>query len=388
MAAHRSEAYDEGLAPLNEALGAVRFLESEAEVREWTRFDDDVYGPGVITYDLLLGWWTSYKKGAIGLFNDSRIDAILAIWPLRKLALQHIVRGLKQEKEIRPTDVLSESHSRKCRTWYLSGFAVRANLRSTKGVITFLRVAIETWQSDTPLQFPLDLCAFGYSTRGENFLRRFGFSLQTPASGEEAWPVYLLHIPNRRWLQQRLSRIKLEQRNAKTKKQDAFDLERFSELIQNTVPDCDPIITTYFRESIAAFKVGLLRCSAFLLGAASETAITLLINSYATAIIDKQHSQRFLERTNNKVISKKFQEFMQSYKSCKTHPSDPKLLSDSMSMTYLFDRYRTTRNEVGHPAVLAEIDREDLLADMANFTRYLKTIYALINFFKSHPVTV
>ncbi len=39
MGAHPSEAHDRGVARLIEALDGVRFLENDAEVREWTRFD-------------------------------------------------------------------------------------------------------------------------------------------------------------------------------------------------------------------------------------------------------------------------------------------------------------------------------------------------------------
>ena len=108
---------------------SVRFLEDASEVRKWVEFDDEVYGPGVITYELLHGWWSIYKKGAIGLFRDDRIDAIFAIWPLKGLAFRQLLTGRKHEKDIGPGDVRSERQAKNCRTWYISGFAARATLR-------------------------------------------------------------------------------------------------------------------------------------------------------------------------------------------------------------------------------------------------------------------
>jgi len=395
MATHGTQAYNHTVTRLSEALmsqGEVRFLEDDDEVRAWVRFDDDVYGPGVISYELLLGWWSSYRKGAIALFNDNRIDAIFAVWPLKSVTFRQILRGSRREKDIGPSDVVSKAQSKRCRTWYLSGFAVRKTC-SIDDMVGFLRKAIGTWITDASPHFPLELCAFGFSPQGENLLKRFGFSLYKSASGEETWPVYLARIASRRWLQGRLSRIKAFQQKTKGRRTEGksphINIGGLADSIQESLPNCDSIIITYFRESIDAFKASSLRCSAFLLGAASERAISLLIDSYAEAFLDEKHRQRFEDRTTkNKVISKRFEEFMQSYKSCKTHPEDPKLLHESLNLRYTFDRYRVTRNEVGHPAVIAKLDKEDLLIDLAKFVSYLKTIYGLIAFFKSHRVEV
>jgi hypothetical protein len=75
--------------------GTVRFLENESDVHQWVSFDDEVYAPGLVTYPLLSGWWRRYKNGAIALFRNEQIDAILAIWPLTELAFEQVVKGEK-----------------------------------------------------------------------------------------------------------------------------------------------------------------------------------------------------------------------------------------------------------------------------------------------------
>ena len=178
-------------------------------MHEWVNFDNEVYKPGVITYKLLRGWWSKYNKGAIGLFKNNRIDAIFAIWPIKRETFKEILAGRKFEKQIGPRDILAEPQSKRCRTWYVSGFAVRQNLRSTLEVGRFLRKAIEKWKSNESLSFPLELCAFGYSPEGERSLRRFGFCSQTLASKKGIWPVFRVRIVDRQALQKSLSRIKI-----------------------------------------------------------------------------------------------------------------------------------------------------------------------------------
>jgi hypothetical protein len=169
-----------------------------------------------------------------------------------------------------------------------------------------------------------------------------------------------------------------------------FEIERFPELLQDRIPSCDLVIVGFIREAKDALKSNLLLSSAFLLGAASEKAIYLLIDTYTDAIRDQKHRQAFKERAGkNKMISKKFDEFMQSYKSCKTQPTDPKLLHDSFTvLTSLFTFYRLTRNEVGHPEIVPNLDKGVILANMAQFIHYLDTVYGLIHFFKNNPVEV
>jgi hypothetical protein len=186
---------------------SVRFLKRD-EVRQWVNFDNEVYGPGVITYELLWGWWSKYHEGAIGLFKNNRIYAILAIWPLKSETFNQILTGTKNEKEIGPDDILAKRQSKGCQTWYISGFAVRQNLRSTDEVGRFVHKAMEKWKSNVFLSFPLELCAFGYSVLGERSLRRFGFHLKKLASEKVTWPVCYSWIADREALQHFLSRMR------------------------------------------------------------------------------------------------------------------------------------------------------------------------------------
>jgi hypothetical protein len=169
-----------------------------------------------------------------------------------------------------------------------------------------------------------------------------------------------------------------------------FEIERFPELIQERIPECDPVTVAFIREAKDALKANLLLSSAFLLGAASEKATYLLVDAYAEAIRDEKYRRAFKERSSkSKAISKKFEEFMQSYKSCQTRPKDQRLLQDSDTvLTSMFTFYRLSRNEVGHPEIVPNLAKGVVLANMGQFIHYLDTVYGLIAFFKENPVVI
>jgi hypothetical protein len=169
-----------------------------------------------------------------------------------------------------------------------------------------------------------------------------------------------------------------------------LDLERLPEILREKIPACDPVIYEFVCEAKKALKADLLLSSAFLVGAASEKAIYLLVDAYTDAIKEAANREKFIHRTSkSKVISARFEEFMTSYKSCKTKPSDPILLNDSFTiLNSLFTFYRLTRNSVGHPQVVPSLDKGILLANIGQIIHYLETVYGLIEFFKANPVEV
>jgi hypothetical protein len=169
-----------------------------------------------------------------------------------------------------------------------------------------------------------------------------------------------------------------------------FDIEKFPELLTKHIPDCDPVICEFVREAIAALRHELLLASAFLIGAASEKAICLLVESYAAAISDPKHKEAFQQRIcKTRMISKKYDEFLSSFKSCKTQPTEPALKNDSYTiLTSLFTFYRLTRNEVGHPEIVPNLEKGILIANLAQFIKYLETVYGLMRFFYTHPIDI
>ncbi len=168
-----------------------------------------------------------------------------------------------------------------------------------------------------------------------------------------------------------------------------FEIEKFPQTIQERVPACDPVIVYFIEEGIRCVKADALLGCAFMLGAASEKAINLLIQSFAEAIKDETNRQKFLSRVNNRMISVRYDEFERSFKSCKSKPTDPVLAQDLETVIGLMFHFcRITRNEVGHPQIVPDLAKGVLLANLGHFVQYIERIYKLIDYFKVNEVVL
>lgn len=166
-----------------------------------------------------------------------------------------------------------------------------------------------------------------------------------------------------------------------------FEIDRFPEAIRERVPDCDPVIIRFVEEAITCFRADALLAAAFMLGAASERAINLLIHSYADSISDETNKERFQSRINGRMISKKYDEFERSFGSCKSRPTDGVLSQDiDVVIGTVFQFGRITRNEIGHPQIVPDLDKGVLLANLGNFVTYIGRVYGLMKHFKDNGV--
>jgi len=168
-----------------------------------------------------------------------------------------------------------------------------------------------------------------------------------------------------------------------------FEIEKFPDTIRERVPDCDPVIVRFVEEAITCYRADALLGTAFMLGAASERAINLLIHTYAEAITDPTNREKFTGRISGKMISRKFEEFQKSYAGCKNRPTDLVLSQDlDVVIGTIFQFCRITRNEIGHPQIVPDLDKGVILANLGNFVNYIGRIYALMKHFQAGGVTV
>jgi len=166
-----------------------------------------------------------------------------------------------------------------------------------------------------------------------------------------------------------------------------FEIDKLPQTIKERVPECDPVIVRFIEEAIECFRSNALLASAFMLGAASEKAINMLVYTYAEAISEEKNKERFLTRINNRMISKKFEEFISSYKGCQNKPTDGVLSQDlEVIIGAMFQFCRVTRNEIGHPQIVPDLDRGVILANLGHFATYIERIHHLAAYFKSNGV--
>lgn len=167
------------------------------------------------------------------------------------------------------------------------------------------------------------------------------------------------------------------------------EIEKFPITLQERVPDCDGVVFWFFQEALRCYKADSVSGAAFMLGAASEKAILLLIDAYGNSIKDEAHKASFFGRVNNRMISKKYDEFKGSYNGCKSRPSELPLAQDlSILLDGAFNFYRHTRNAVGHPQIVPDLDKGVVLANLGQFITYVERIYGLIKHFQQHGVEV
>lgn len=167
------------------------------------------------------------------------------------------------------------------------------------------------------------------------------------------------------------------------------EIEKFPQTLRDRVPECDDVIVWYFQEGLRCYKADSIAGAAFMLGAASEKAVLILIDAYGESIKDEKKRASFFTRINNRMISKKYEEFKQSYAGCKSKPNDPILSQDlTQLIDGAFNFYRHTRNAVGHPQIVPDLDKGVVLANLGQFIVYVERIYGLMRHFHNEGVVV
>ena len=167
------------------------------------------------------------------------------------------------------------------------------------------------------------------------------------------------------------------------------EIEKFPQTLQARVPACDGIVLWFYQEALRCYKAGSPAGAAFMLGAASEKAILILIDVYGNRIGDETNREKFFGRVNNRMISVKYDEFKKSYKSATPQPKELPLAQDlEQLLDGAFNFYRHTRNQVGHPQIIPDLDKGVILANLGQFIVYVERIYGLISFFEANTVKV
>lgn len=167
------------------------------------------------------------------------------------------------------------------------------------------------------------------------------------------------------------------------------EIEKFPQTLQERVPSCDGVVFWFYQEALRCYKAGSPAGAAFMLGAASEKAIQLLIDKYGSRIADEGNREKFFSRVNNRMISVKYDEFKRSYKSASPKPTEQVLAQDlDQILDGAFNFYRHTRNQVGHPQIIPDLDKGVILANLGQFIVYVERIYSLMDFFDANEIEV
>ena len=165
--------------------------------------------------------------------------------------------------------------------------------------------------------------------------------------------------------------------------------ENYVKKLKEDINNIDSITISYIEESIKAYKEDLLLSSTVTLGCASENSILELIDSVCKFINDPKLIPDFEKEWG---IKSKYEKLKNEYKNRKVKTqieSELKKLGQSLSddekslfidfetiLDNLFNIYRISRNEVGHPTGKG-LDKDTLKAYIASFKRYATTIFGI-----------
>lgn len=161
----------------------------------------------------------------------------------------------------------------------------------------------------------------------------------------------------------------------------------YPQIIQQSIPNIDPIVLFYFKEAVLCLENGLIAPSAMMLGVSSELLIRKLINTFSNAIEKVENRTKFNQRTK-KYISKAYDEFKASYNGCKTKPDSFEFQDIEIKLEAVFQFTRICRNKVGHPIEIPTFKEEILIGNMAHFTEYINDVYKLIDFYNNNTIKV
>lgn len=168
------------------------------------------------------------------------------------------------------------------------------------------------------------------------------------------------------------------------------DIAKFPQTLRERVPECDDVVLWFFQEALRCYIADSPAGAAFMLGAASEKATLLLVETYGNSIRDDRHKEAFNSRVSkNKAVSAKYEEFKNSYNGCKSKPDAMPLAQDlTQLLDGAFNFYRHTRNAVGHPQIIPDLDKGIILANFGQFIVYVERIYGLMRHFQGKGVVV
>lgn len=163
-----------------------------------------------------------------------------------------------------------------------------------------------------------------------------------------------------------------------------YDPDGYLRRLRDDVPSIDDIIITYLDESLRAFRIGCLLASTITLGCASEKALLLLIDGYASALPTGGRQEKFRKETEGKMVKRQFEELS---KRVESHlkgllPGDLKDDLD-VALNAIFTMFRNMRNDAGHPTGKS-ISREQAYANLVVFPIYVRKVYDLMDWLRDN----
>lgn len=166
-----------------------------------------------------------------------------------------------------------------------------------------------------------------------------------------------------------------------------MDLRNIGASLRGRVPGIDDTVLKLTEEAALCLSAGSAVGCAFLMGAASERAVLILIDVYANALPNGARVA-FRRRIENSHIAYRFECLVNSMRTSTNRPTGfAGYLELERKLEVVFHHIRMCRNEAGHPRVIPDLSVDAQTATLKVFDTYLKDVYTLIDYYRAHTVT-
>jgi hypothetical protein len=185
----------------------------------------------------------------------------------------------------------------------------------------------------------------------------------------------------------KLPRLLLTERGRrllKTGESSPHDPSRYVRTTGKRVSSPDDIVISYLREAVEAWRCGLNRSSAVMLGCACERLVILLAEAIATGKCPPWSDKLARKLKTRVFISDIFADVRDSLMSLRDTKTLPKELADALDrkLSAVFDHARGLRNQSGHPTG-EDVTGEDAEAGLLLFPGFYELMDKLIQVVKA-----
>ena len=157
----------------------------------------------------------------------------------------------------------------------------------------------------------------------------------------------------------------------------------YIERVRSENPNLDPVMEFYLRESLQCFLTGTYTACSVMLGVASEKLLLNLIDAVANALPKRSRQERFKKDTQNRQISRQWEELMKVLKPSVSQLPSGVVEDIDVFLNGVFHIIRRYRNQSGHPSG-KKIRREVAFANLQLLPSYVSHINNLIEHLKTN----
>ncbi|MFH1857802.1 MAG: hypothetical protein ABH845_02730, partial [Candidatus Omnitrophota bacterium] len=163
------------------------------------------------------------------------------------------------------------------------------------------------------------------------------------------------------------------------------DTTGYLAVLDTLVPNVDPVIKQYVEESLHTYNDGRFFASAVMIGAASEKAVYLLMESLKRAVSDPTEQRGIDNDISQRGLTTMFRRLSQNIERARKHGGmDP--TTHEMAYNHLVslqDAIRVQRNDAVHPQT-AQVEPVRVRLSLAAFPYACRKVYDLITWFNTH----